>query len=249
MSTRTLRYLALSGLMFAGKDHVAASVSSQVVSMSEPIALVSRHLNGTDDKSAPGIRRFMQLVGQWGWGHEAQDYPHTVERALFAQWMRGHALALDWTLPDGTEVNKSLLLRFGQEKTYWVNILTDRVTQLARMWDREMVNMPTIAVTNLRYDHELPVLQGMGFKDYVVTCTEATRWERMQKAGYTAKPSEMQDISETFAIRQLCNLPDRRIIWNDTAPMPTGKNYLSVQDFATMWSHEEPVASQVSPAS
>lgn len=253
--------------MLSGKDHIAQLAGCHTLNPADPIYLLAQRILGTDDKSQPGVRRFMQLVGQWGWGCLTTDYPLSVERALFIDKLRYMGLEGGWmAFNDKTGMPMEALLDFGRDKEFWLNILLDRMKQLVNQQQHtlEWLNSAgekakefeafrpevaararqqlNLAVSSVRYAHELAPLARHGFQHYLVLCSETTRAERMAAKGYKASGTEALDISEHLAIALVSQLPDTQIIWNDLRPMPEGKNYLSVEEFTMLWRNEKPVA-------
>jgi hypothetical protein len=82
------RLYAFSGLMYSGKDFVAKYSKLNVASIAEPIYELCDYFNSTRNKSVPGIRRWMQLIGQWGWGHVDEEYLLSVERGVITDLIR-----------------------------------------------------------------------------------------------------------------------------------------------------------------
>ena len=60
----------------------------EILGFADPIYALSRAYLGTEDKSVPGVRKFMQDVGQWGRGVVSDEYPLSVTRALFTHDVR-----------------------------------------------------------------------------------------------------------------------------------------------------------------
>jgi hypothetical protein len=212
--------LAFSGLMYSGKDHVAGQAGCTVVSASEPLARLARHLFGTDDKTIPSIRQFMTTVGQWGWG--AQDRhgsPYTCERALFAEWARQR----------GAEVTRlgepAMWWQFGRRPDFWLMLMEHRLRE-----EPEFAGVKRLAMVNCRFPHDRRALEATGWRHYLVACTDNTREQRL---GRPFTNHERNDISEVYARAwsgrdsfpphlaadwegEAC-LPASRVIWNDAA--------------------------------
>lgn len=226
------RLFVFSGQMFAGKDFVAKWAGLQVHGFSDPIYELCEYFNNTRDKSAPGVRRWMQLIGQWGWGCVTEEYAFSPERSAFVEAVRhgGAHMTKNFGWVDWSE--------FGLRQDFWVHILLGKLkltgsaktdAQLRLAWDtREPFN---IAVTNSRFEHELQPLRNAGFEHFHVRCSEATRRERMAKAGYKTNDKESFDIGEQMALRFNDKMPDHRVVWNDAEPMPEDRNYLTPDQF------------------
>lgn len=235
MQTTNDRLYAFSGLMFAGKDFVAKYANLSVASIAEPIYELCEYFNSTRNKSVPGIRRWMQLVGQWGWGHVDEEYLMNIERGVITDLIRrfGKQMTTNFTYVDWSE--------FGKRNDFWINILllrtgltgsvSRRLGQL-RLFEAGAEDDPlNIAVTNARFDHELDPLVKAGFSHYHVRCTEETRRERMMQLGYQVKETDANDHSEQMAIRLNADMPDHRVVWNDHRSMPEGRQFLSLDAF------------------
>jgi hypothetical protein len=229
------RLYAFSGLMYSGKDFVAKYSKLNVASIAEPIYELCDYFNSTRNKSVPGIRRWMQLIGQWGWGHVDEEYLVNVERGVITDLIRrfGKQMTKNFGFVDWTE--------FGKRNDFWINILllrtgltgtvNRRLGQL-RLFESGTEDDPlNIAVTNARFDHELSPLVNAGFSHYHVRCTEESRRERMLQLGYQVKETDANDHSEQMAIRLNADMPDHRVIWNDHRPMPEGRQFLSLDAF------------------
>lgn len=220
MALQQDRLFAFSGLMFAGKDYVAQQLGLTIVGFADPLYEMSEYFNGTRDKSVPGVRRFLQQAGQWGWGCVNEQNPHSMERAVFVQQVRrfGKDVTQNFKWVDWSE--------YGKRKDFWVNILLTRMGLVDSEFDiRGRPPFRNIAITNVRFDHELQPLRKASFQHYHVMCSERTRQARMEAKGYTWKPAELADTSEQLALRMPNDLPPNRIIWNDTeVSMP--KSYL-----------------------
>lgn len=212
--------IAFAGELFSGKDHVAAHVCATKIGFADPIYAVSRHFNGTADKKVPGIRRFMQLVGQWGWGFVSDDpdYQHSPVRALLSSQIaalgRRGIFGSEFT---GWE-------EFGKSRTLWVDMLWNRLQHIAE----------SCAITNVRFPHEVDFCQARGIPLYLVECSVETRMERLAAAGSVLTMKELTDTSEKLPGELRKTLPEDRIVWNDHRPMPYGKNYLTLPEFKEM---------------
>jgi len=237
--------VAFSGLMLAGKDHVARMVNAEIRGFADPIYELAEHFFGTRDKSVPGVRRGMQEIGQWGWGciDEQQGYIWSMDRANTVHLVRkGGALMtknfgwLNWQ-------------EYGTRTDFWVNALLVRIglrplpshldlEKHPDLPDRILIktDKPIIAVTNARFSHEMEPLRDAGFLHYHVQCSEETRRERMAAIGYVPNEKEAGDRSEWMAQEFNRNCSHDRVIWNDHRPMPEGKRFLSVGDFRALLS-------------
>lgn len=232
---------AFSGLMLVGKDFVAGRAELPIVGFADPIYELCDHFLGTRDKNVPGVRRFMQLIGQWGWGNIDEEYPHSVERAQFVHLMRtqGHAFTRQYVWVDWTE--------YGKRKDFWVNILLmklglralpglKQITSQAELFAEFQNKDARYAIVNARFDHEFEPIMGAGFRHFHVMCSDETRRERMLAKGYVITDKENLDKSEQLAWKlnqqALAGVfPAANVIWNDHRPTPNGLNFLKLDDF------------------
>jgi hypothetical protein len=205
--------LALSGKFCVGKDFVANACGFRVLSIAKPMYNICSYFFGSCDKTRADHREFLQTIGRWGWGYsDAGEYPVTPERAVFCDMMRRHGREISglWNV----DIDWSL---FGLRKDFWIQILL-----------KTFNNENMIAVTNVRYEHEVTPLVKAGFSRYLVCASEETRARR--NGGLIPK-TVASDLSERFADHLEKEYPDDKIIWNDDAPMPTGHRYLLLQEF------------------
>ncbi len=231
------RLFVLSGRMFAGKDFLAKSAGLTIKGFADPIYQLSEFFNGTSDKSVPGVRKFLQQIGQWGWGCVSNEYPHNSERAAIARAIRAHGkdMTRDFKWVDWTQ--------YGMRQDFWVNIALTRLgltSSVEHNGQTFLFPLPVrsepynLAITNSRFDHELKPCRNAGFNHFHVRCSENTRQVRMAMAGYNVRPEDDNDASEAMAKRLDMDMPEHQAIWNDTEPMPSGKRYLTIHDFINM---------------
>ncbi len=205
--------LAFSGLLKSGKDYVAEKIGYKTISFAEPLYALCAYFFGVCDKNNPDHRKFLQYVGQIGWGaRHWKNYPDTIERATLTGFLRreGHSIYphRDWG-------------SFGIRKDFWVTDLLDR------LYNRH--NNDNVVVTNVRFEHEIVPMRDAGFQHYLVLCSEETRRERY---GGRIPPEIDNDKSEEFARELVNTIADEHVIWNDTRePVPARKNYLTVEQF------------------
>jgi hypothetical protein len=213
------RRVAFSGQFGAGKDYVAAKGGFRILSFAEPMYRITESFFGHCDKSRPDVRKFLQTIGQMGWGFNHQnEAPCTVERAAFIQLMRDNGMGLSGFKGPWSE--------FGKRKDFWVKILIDRLA--------DFPEHDNVAVTNLRFEHEEIPLIAAGFDQWLVLCSEETRRERAEAkpnfniAGYIENSN---DISERYAKNLAQRIDDDFVIWNDHREMPAGRNFLTINQF------------------
>lgn len=232
METKPKGLYAFSGLLYSGKDYVAKAANLRVLGFADPIYEIVKYYTGTADKTVPGIRKMMQQIGQWGRGLVNDSYPWTTERAAITEQIR--SIGGQMSLPYGW-VNWR---NYGKRDSFWADILLTRlgllelnVCCIAVPPALIKITATNVAVTNARFDSELAPLLEAGFEHWHVRCSEATREARMREAGYIPRGTELQDTSEAMAHKLDVTMPDARVIWNDSAPMPGGKAYVTFGHF------------------
>jgi hypothetical protein len=179
---------AFSGRMGSGKDYVAKIGGMKIFGFADPIYEISQYFLGTQDKSNPEVRKFMQLVGQVGRGEVTRDYPASMERCLFVQMMRDKLSTIfGWTDDYGC----ADWSKYGNDSTFWITLLLWRTHEYERT-HRDAL----IAVTNVRFENELEALKKHGFQHFHVKCFESERIERLG-SGWSEKLND--DLSEKLA--------------------------------------------------
>lgn len=211
--------IAFSGRLRAGKDTMARLAGLSIVGFADPMYEICRHYFGSADKGVPGMRTFMQYIGQVGWGCVNEKYPVDVQRILWLEKMRreGPEIFHGNPLFDGVDWN-----RYGKSESFWVEVL------LRRPDVQDHTYAATgIGIVNARFDHEFEPLMRDGFQHFHVMCTEKTRRSRIEHYDLAAD----NDTSEQMAIRLDREAPDHLVIWSDLEPMPEGRSYWTVDAF------------------
>lgn len=211
--------VALNGLIDSGKDFVAEQSGLRKLSMARALYPLCKAFFGVSDyKSNEQLRKFMQTVGQWGWGYyHPEKCPYTVERATFCGLMRTKGRML-------SDMPEYEWQKYGLSKTFWVDGMMHWIRWNVRHQEQ-------VCITNVRFQHEYDAVLQENFSFFLVLCADATRYARHG----APIPSDIDyDTSEEFARSMSQNLPDSQIIWNDTLPMPEGKKYLTVEEFCNL---------------
>lgn len=238
--------LAFSGQMLVGKDHCAGKTGLPIVGFADPIYELVEYFTGSRDKSVPGVRRMMQLIGQWGWGSCDEEYAWDPARCSLVHLIRcdGYAMTKNYGWVDWRE--------FGKRQDFWVNILLCKIGYKARIDGFpnftdidvkgpsfiEPTKRKKYAVVNARFIHEMDPMRQNGFKHFHVMCSEETRRERMKEKGIKFDLNADQDKSERMAheFNELAiagKLSGQRVIWNDHRPSPN-LEFLSLDGFLTI---------------
>lgn len=239
--------IGISGLMLAGKDHIAKAAEFTCMGFADPMYEIAEALLGTRDKSLPGVREFLQKAGQYGWGAVNDQYPLNIERVLFVSEIRKQTGNPNFT-KNYTWVDWSRYGTFG----FWVNILLSRIDKIRKQEAAEAKSPLRIAVPNVRFQHEYGPLSADGSFVFVhVMCSEETRQERMAALGYKPKAGEATDVSEHFAmdLNRRALLPDAvldsslpKIVWNDHRPSPQPW-FMTVDEFVA-WTRNQEVSAE-----
>lgn len=204
------RKIGLIGLMGAGKDYTAERAGYRKLGFADPIYALAKYYFGTDYKKIPGMRQWMQEVGQWGWGKIDSDCPVSAVRSATIESVRRVGPLLEGF--EGVAWRE-----FGLRRDFWVESLLERY----KSYDSEKV-----AVVNVRFLHELEPLGKKGFTFYVVVSTDEERYERLQR---TFDKRLDCDTSEQMAKEILGDLELGRmkmnVIWNSRYSFTESKYY------------------------
>lgn len=211
--------LAMSGLLKSGKDWIAERICYTPVSFAEPLYAICKYCFGSCDKNNPRHRKFLQFLGQAGWGcHDDQHCPDDLHKAALTILLRREGPAI-WNHKNWDD--------FGRCSAFWVSDLLDRVENF-HAHDK-------VVVTNVRFPHELEPMKAEGFEHYLVMCSERTRreryWNDPAKSGIPIPEAIDFDTSEAMARALVETMPSNRIIWNDHRKVPKGAAYLLAEDF------------------
>lgn len=231
------RKIFLTGRLCSGKDFVAGKIGAEIFGFADPIYALAEYLldikvNANDGKDQPGVRKFLQTVGQWGRNEVNEQYPHTVERAMFCMMVR--SLANQNCLgADGVEWGQ-----FGLSSDLWVDGLLKRVASV------ESNAVDIIAVTNCRFPNEYKRLSEAGYQHFHCACSPPTWLARLAEKKLDAKSPVVSDLSEKLASDLNADLtkklsaakqgPKMRVIWNDEkVPCPSNRIY-TLEEFVQL---------------
>ncbi len=201
-----------------------------VFGFADPIYAITRYFFGTADKDQPGIRDFMQKVGQWARGIVGVKYPYQPDRALMCDRIR--QLGEQGAFGD-LSVNWSV---FGKSMDIWVDSLINRVDEFSKANPGKRVG-----VVNVRFENEFKRLREKGWDHYHVMCSVETWKNRLAKSGFSLSSPEVKDTSETLA-NQLDNHvarvissqphgPKLKAIWSDEVVPPPSTRLQNLQGF------------------
>lgn len=230
--TRTLppsnvQKIFYTGKLGVGKDYLATASGATIFGFADPLYHIAElffgvEVNSDKGKELPGIRKFLQVIGQWGRGEVSVEYPFTVERGLFNSLIRNGFL----DHPTKFSVKWE---EFGKNPLLWVEATLSRV-------DKYLAEFPTarVAITNCRFENEYKALTEAGFTHYHVACSPATWSLRLRNRGLTPDAPVLKDLSEKLAayldsdvmkkISSNPRGPKLHCIWNDQSlPAPSGR--------------------------
>lgn len=182
--------IATVGAFGVGKDYVLKRYGYTILGFADPLYAIAAYAFGTADKSLPGMREFLQTIGQWGRGTVSEQYPLTVQRATFVPariLMRGNPVVENMR----ADLTKRFHVDWKQWGTpdIWVDALARRIAASPKT--------ARIAVSNVRFGNELTKLRAAGLDAWLVASTPAELKERRKAAGLSERGSG--DTSEVLA--------------------------------------------------
>jgi hypothetical protein len=221
------RCLLLSGRLAAGKDYVAEATKARILGFADPMYTIASFFFGvevtsTKGKDLPGMRDFLQKLGQWGRNEVNDKYPYNPTRAMFVQMIRSLGMrgvkafssSIDWST-------------FGTDPEIWIKCCAKRASNCAG--DKR------VAITNARFKNELDYFRALPEWDHWhVMCSPQTWAERLAKKKLSPQSKEVSDISEQIAIALDRDVATKiraggtnmlRVIWNDHRPAPSPRLY------------------------
>lgn len=249
------RCLLFSGRLATGKDYVSEKADAKIFAFPEPLYAIASYFTGvqvtsTQNKDLPGMRTFLQQIGQWGRGFvDAKDskYFYTAERAVITQMIR--ALGTRGVFKN-MEVEWA---QYGLDNSIWVKATNKRVEEFVGANPSKRVS-----ISNARFEHEIKFFRELPEWDHWhVMCSKETWTERLAKKGLTPQSKEVSDVSEQIAIHLDNNVQKKlreggtnmlRVIWNDHRPCPSRRLYtlpMFLQEVAIAEAAPEPIKSDI----
>lgn len=228
------RKIFFTGRLCSGKDWCASAIGARVFGFADPMYQLTKYLFGvdvtaTEGKQIPGVRKFLQVVGQWGRNEINEQYPLTIERSMFCLMIR--SLANQNILPSSVDWGV-----FGMNADLWIDGLITRVNNLQ---DEQRV-----AVTNCRFVNEYKRLLAEGFSHFHVVCSPQTWVSRLQMKGLKPDSAEVKDMSEKLASDLNTNLTKQlseqrngrklRVVWNDPQVPPPSNRIYTLAEFTKL---------------
>lgn len=229
--------LFFTGRLKTGKDYAATAAGAEIISFAAPMYAIASYyfhteISATVGKDLPGIREFLQTIGQWGRGVITVQYPLNVARALFIARVRAGGPKGQFGFPEVAWDT------YGSNNDIWLDAAIIRA-------DEKLLISPgtRVAFTNCRFDHEFKRLHAHGFQHWHSLCSPKTWAARLAIEKLTPESPAVRDVSEQLAanldadvVKQLSahkDGPKLRAIWNDNeAPCPSSRLH-SVDSFLT----------------
>lgn len=220
--------LFYTGLIGAGKDHIAEQTGATIFGFAEPLYHLAEYffgvaVNAKEGKQIPGVRQFLQAAGQWGRNEVTEQYPLTPARACFVSMIRslGEAGRFDTE----HEVDWS---SYGRNKDIWLNAANARVENfLAKSPEAR------VAITNVRFQNEYKRLSEFGWTGFHVMCSPETRLKRVPGVDSKDASEQLAAFLNNDVTRKISAQPKGaklRAIWNCSTPSPSSRLY-SVAEF------------------
>jgi hypothetical protein len=172
-----------AGRMRVGKDYMCEQWDLDIIGFADPMYDLCEAIYGTSDKDKPGIRRNLQMIGQWGRGRVDEDHRMTFEREEVTRraQVNGHLIT-------GMGTPK-VWKQFGDNKDFWVDLLINRV-------ENNTPNGVAFGVPNVRFPNELRKIMDEGGEVLFVSCSRETRYDRLPDSH---DPEDDNNISEQLA--------------------------------------------------
>lgn len=224
-----------TGRLKVGKDYLANEIGATIFGLADPLYYLAKHFSGVDissgkNKDLPGMRAFLQTIGQWGRGVINEQYPWTPARACFVTMI--HSLAAVNVI-SGQGVDWE---RYGLDDTLWISAALSRISES---------NAALSAVTNVRFENEFKLLQENGWTHYHVMASSGTHKERLTKDGIPLDSPVLKDISERLAAGLDANVtkqvsaqrhgPRLHCVWNDERTPAISDRLYSVPQFKALF--------------
>lgn len=186
--------LGTNGVYGVGKDFVLKRHGYLILGFADPLYLIAKTWLGTDDKTQPGVREFLQAVGQWGRGVKSPEYPLNIERAYFVNRLWSSEASADKQLRDKL-VEQSVDRKLWGTPDIWTHSLKMRIkAALVRLGRAGRV--PRVAVSNVRFLNEVELVRSLGGQVWFVDADPVDIKAR-RKAGSDKSQS---DTSEKLAL-------------------------------------------------
>lgn len=223
-----------TGRLATGKDFIADQMGAEIFGFADPIYYLASHFFGitvdrNTGKDLPGMRAWLQTVGQWGRNHVDAETPYTPARSIFISLIRSLAAHNALTQAYSVEWDK-----FGSDTMLWTNGVVRRADAFAKEHPGKR-----IATTNVRFEHEFKVLREGGWTHYHVLCSSQTWAKRLAAKKLTPQSKELTNVSEHLSMHLDKDVAAKlkqpgnkmRVIWNDEFVSPPSPRLHTVASF------------------
>ncbi len=229
-----------TGRLCVGKDYVAAQTGSSIFGFADPLYYLATFFFGVNvtstlNKDLPGMRKFLQEVGQTGRAAFDAQYPFSMERASFIQLIRslGNNSNGESVFDPRLKVNWN---DFGINPMIWVNSMTARCQAFLDENPESRV-----ATTNVRFDPEFKTLSEAGWEHWHVVCSPNTWMKRLASKKIDPKSPVLNDTSEKMAqalnhrVQKILSTErigkKLKVIWNDDEVANPSPRFWSTAEF------------------
>ncbi len=221
------RRIFLTGRMRSGKDRFANIINGIILGFADPLYALQKLFFGTDDKTLPGARAFLQGVGQAGRGEGALSVERACLLTIISSFAKGNHLpahlGVDWA-------------RYGKDNRIWLDALLSRAAGIANA-------QPTsrLVVTNVRFENEFRALADAGWVHYHLLCSPETHNKRLAVSGLRSDSPEVSGPTEALAIKLDADVrkslaihatgPMLRAVWSDENAAAPSARLFTPQSF------------------
>jgi hypothetical protein len=223
-----------TGRIATGKDWIADQINAEIFGFADPIYYLASHFFGVtvdrnQNKDLPGMRSWLQTIGQWGRNHVDAETPYTPARSLFITMIR--SLAAAGVLSNKFSVDWE---RFGADEMLWTNAIVRRADAFrAENPDKR------ITTTNVRFEHEFKALKEGQWTHFHVMCSPQTWAKRLATKKLSPQSKEVNNVSERLAMALDANVAKQlkqqghqlKVLWNDPEVRPPSPRIRTVQQF------------------
>jgi hypothetical protein len=223
-----------TGRLATGKDWIADQMNAEIFGFADPIYYLASYFFGIQvdrntNKDLPGMRSWLQSIGQWGRAHVDAETPYTPARSIFIALIRSLAAHGALSKDYGIEWDK-----FGSDQMLWTNGVVRRAEAFSAANPGKR-----IASTNARFEPEFKALRDGGWTHYHVMCSPQTWAKRLAAKKLTPQSKELSNVSEHLAIHLDRDVAAKlkqpgnklRVIWNDNEVAPPSIRLHTVASF------------------
>lgn len=174
--------IVASGSMRAGKSYLLeVLLDLDIKNVPDPMYAITEYCFGTRDKSVPGVREFMQRIGQIGRGLIDEEYPASFGRAALTNQIRSYGSGMMEMCADNPEEYKNVdWNEFGRNPDFWVDVLANRVEKAIESSPVTGRERSEVGIPNARFPNEIIKMTELGLDYYHVMCSRGTRRARVE---------------------------------------------------------------------